>query len=94
MRCVVSTNGNATGHLQRALALHFFGEDIKFIERPWPINPPFTGIYYRQDFKISCYVQVITVTRTPLGALQIGDHPSKDKSVFPTVYPNSAREST
>ncbi|GAV03167.1 hypothetical protein RvY_13634 [Ramazzottius varieornatus] len=69
MRCVVSTNGNATEHLQRALGLHFFGEDAKFVERPWPINPPFTG------------------------NLKMGDHPSKDPSMFPIVYPDSSRES-
>ncbi|GAU89759.1 hypothetical protein RvY_02270 [Ramazzottius varieornatus] len=43
MKCVVSTNGNATHHPQRALALHFLGDDVRFVERPWPINPPITG---------------------------------------------------
>ena len=43
MKCVVSTNGNATDHTKRALALHFFGDDVEFVDRPWAINPPITG---------------------------------------------------
>ncbi|XP_055343518.1 uncharacterized protein LOC129591750 [Paramacrobiotus metropolitanus] len=43
MKTLVALNGNCTQHVQRSLITHWFGDDVRFKQRHWPIHPPLTG---------------------------------------------------
>ncbi|OQV22044.1 Selenoprotein O [Hypsibius exemplaris] len=42
-RTLMACNGNATGHKQRCFVTTWFGDDIRFVARLWPICPSITG---------------------------------------------------
>jgi ectoine hydroxylase-related dioxygenase (phytanoyl-CoA dioxygenase family) len=42
------SRGNTTNNRRRAFSLRLFGDDAKYVTRPGPCSPPFTGHSLRE----------------------------------------------